>query len=180
MRSRTLLAATVLLGVFGPGAAAASADPDAVAPPVLPAADPFAVTSEQTSADPGGTLLGLLGTEPGGNPADPLTAAVGLSAPPPENPLLATPLLQPQNFRMPAADETSPYPLAPNVAPSPFARIDAWKGVHALIHGGMGRMPGAELGQPLPGTAAPPGSNLPPGLEQFYIEPQPEPSPPPA
>ena len=72
---------------------------------------------------------------------------------------------------MPDPDQASPYQLAPNSEPSPFARIDAWKSVHALIHGGLGRMPGSDLGQPLPGIAAPPGVNLPPGLEQFYVDP---------
>ena len=100
---------------------------------------------------------------------------------PAADPLALAQLLMPQNFRMPTPDQVSPYLLAPNVDPSPFARIDAWKGVHALLHGGLGRLPGDELGQALPGTAAPPGSNLPPGLEQFYIaDPPPLPPPPPA
>ena len=89
--------------------------------------------------------------------------------PAPADPLVLAQLLMPQNFRMPTPDQISPYALAPNTDPGPFARIEAWRGVHALLHGGLGRMPGNDLGQPLPGTAPPPGSNLPPGLEQFYV-----------
>lgn len=180
MRNATpIIGAVILAAALGPGTGAAAADPDGAVPPVLPPPDPAAIAAEQTSVDPGGVLAGLLAGEGGGNPADALTQAVGLNAAPPTNPLLDTPLLQPQNFRMPASDQTSPYHLASNVAPSPFARIDAWKGVHALLHGGLGRMPGAELGQPLPGTAAPPDSNVPPGLEQYYIPAQPDPAAPP-
>ena len=60
-----------------------------------------------------------------------------------------------------------PYVLGENT-PSGFARIDAYKGAHALLHGSMGRMPGTELGQPLPGTAPPPGTAIPPGLVQYF------------
>ena len=81
---------------------------------------------------------------------------------------------------MPSGEVPSPYVLQSDVPPGPFARVDAFKGAHAMIHGALGRMPGAELGQPLPGTAPPPGTNIPPGLEQFYVDPAslPPPEPP--
>lgn len=129
--------------------------------------DPLAALGGLMAASPQAPVLGLA-------PLPPDTVSSGPGA----DPLAFTQLLLPQNFRMPAAEQTSPYPLAPNDTPSPFARIDAWKGVHALTHGGLGRMPGEDLGQALPGTAAPPGVNLPPGLEQFYVDPAAAPPPP--
>ena len=72
---------------------------------------------------------------------------------------------------MPSGEVDSPYVLQTGVPAGPFARVDAFKGVHALLHGSMGRMPGAELGQPLPGTDPPPGTAIPAGIEQFLPDP---------
>ena len=45
-----------------------------------------------------------------------------------------------------------------------------------MLKGGLlGQMPQEQLGEPLPGTAPPPGTNIPPGLVQF----QPDPAAPP-
>jgi hypothetical protein len=143
-----VVAAGVGSAVWIGGLAPAGADPILPVDPNLP---------------PPSVIPALLGQAP----LPPGTISSGPAA----DPLALAQLLMPQNFRMPTPDQVSPYELAPNLEPSPFARIDAWKGVHALLHGGLGRMPGDELGQPLPGTAPPPGSNLPPGLEQFYIDP---------
>jgi hypothetical protein len=45
-----------------------------------------------------------------------------------------------------------------------------------MLKGGLlGQVPQEQLGEPLPGTAPPPGTNIPPGLVQF----QPDPPPPP-
>lgn len=143
---------------------------DAAAPPPP---DPFAAASEQTKSDQVGTLADLLSAGATGSPAEVLNQGVGLSAPPPVDPLAATGLLYPQYYRMPSGENASPYVLQTDVPAGPFARVDAFKGVHALIHGGLGRMPGGELGQPLAGIAPPPGTNLPPGLEQFYVVPDP-------
>jgi hypothetical protein len=188
MLHRIGAAAVLALGTLALTGGIAAADPEpadpAVPPPVevLPPPDPFTVASEQSKADPAGTLSDLVGGGPSGSPVDVLAQNFGFTAPPPFNPLDAVSQLRPENYRMPAADQDSPYPLAPNSAPSPFARVDAWKGVHALAHAGLGRMPGGDLGSPLPGTAPPPGTNLPPGLEQFYIDPAlpPDPAAPPA
>lgn len=151
-------------------------DPAPIGPPAeiaAPPPDPFAAASEQTSSDQVGTLAALLAGPTGAPPADVLNRGVGLTAPPPVDPLAAAGMMYPQYYRMPSGEEASPYVLQTDVPPGPFARVDAFKGVHALIHGGLGRMPGGELGQPLPGIAPPPGTNLPPGLEQFYVVPGP-------
>jgi hypothetical protein len=76
-------------------------------------------------------------------------------------------LLMPQNFGMPGDEQQNPYALAQGVAPGPFARVDAFQGVRALLHGALGRMPREELGLPLAGTAPPPDAVVPPGLVQF-------------
>lgn len=177
---------------FTGGLASASADP---VPPVDPAAPLPAegVGPAPEQAAPAQTMLGQFAAVGQSNPFNVLTDLIGNSpqppavgmAPPPgssaADPWTTAQLLLPQNFRMPSEDQNSPYALAPNSTPSPFARIDAWKGVHAMVHGSLGRMPGDQLGQALPGTAASPGSNLPPGLEQFYVDPAATPVvPPPA
>lgn len=159
--------------VPAPGAPAAAAVPPAAPGPtallgqVTQAlrSNPVAAMNDLLAASPQPAVVGL-------GPLPPGAVASG----PAGNPLAAVQLLRPQNFRMPTADQASPYALAPNDTPSPFARIDAWKGVHAMVHSNLGRMPGSELGQPLSGTAPPPGTNLPPGLEQFYVDPSPAPA----
>jgi hypothetical protein len=72
-------------------------------------------------------------------------------------------------------------------APGPSGRIDAFKRAHGLWHEGLGRLDQSQLGQPLPGTAPPPGTHLPPGPVQFlpddygtpYGTPPPSPGTPP-
>ena len=145
-------------------------------PPVP--ADPFAVVSTQTKDNPIGTLGGLLGyqaaesTPAVANPIAMANQGVGLTGTPPVDPLASVSSLYAHNFRMPSGDEASPYVLQTDVPPGPFARVDALKGLHAMLHGSLGRVPRPELGQALPGTAPPPGTNLPPGLEQFYVPPE--------
>lgn len=187
---KTVRAAIAVAGLMAAGwtAGIAAADPGDAAPQPDPAAplpiDPAAQTllgqfAQAAQLNPFGAMADLLADSPqpallGQGPLPPGTISSG----PGIDPLAAAQLLKPNNFRMPTPDQASPYALAPNDAPSPFARIDAWKGVHAMLHGSVGRMPGDELGQALPGTAAPPGSNLPPGLEQFYVDPAAVPAPP--
>jgi hypothetical protein len=49
-----------------------------------------------------------------------------------------------------------------------------------MLKGGLlGQMPQQQLGEPLPGTAPPPGTNIPPGLVQFQPDPPPPPDAPP-
>ena len=143
---------------------------DAEAPPAPPPPlDPFTAASVASKESPGGTLVALLG---GNHPVDAVNQSVGLSAPPPTDPLAATNILMPQYYRMPSGEAASPYVLQTDAPAGPFQRIDAWKGVHALAHGSLGRMPRDELSQPLPGTAPPPGTNIPAGLEQYCIVPE--------
>ena len=85
--------------------------------------------------------------------------------------------LMPQYYRMPTPDMTSPYLLTEDAPAGPFARVDAFKGVHALLHGALGRMPAADLGQPLPGTEPLPGTVIPAGPEQFLPDPAAPPPP---
>ncbi|MDX1875628.1 hypothetical protein SBI67_26205 [Mycolicibacterium sp. 120266] len=45
-----------------------------------------------------------------------------------------------------------------------------------MLKGGLlGQMPQQQLGEPLPGTAPPPGTNIPPGLVQYLPDPPPPP-----
>lgn len=165
-------------------AAPAAADPATDPPPIVPVppADvavagtppPALSAAQQTTTDPMGTLTDLLR---GVTQVTPLNPAVAQDPTQP-NPLAAAGLLMPQNFGMPTGEEPSPYALGEN-APSGFARVDAFQGVHALLHGSLGRMPDDQLGQPLPGTAPPPGTAVPPGLVQ-YFDPVPDPGAAPA
>ena len=178
MKHRTLVAAGVLAALLSSPVAAADPPPDpligpaidAEVPPVPPAPmDPFAAASAATTADPGTTFSAMLADQ---SPLAMANRGIGLSAPPPSDPMAPTNILMPQYYRMPSGEEDSPYVLQTDVPPGPFERVNAWKGVHALAHGALGRMPHVELGQPLPGTAPPPGTNIPAGLEQYYIPPE--------
>ncbi|GAY17906.1 hypothetical protein MSZK_46320 [Mycobacterium sp. shizuoka-1] len=113
----------------------------------------------------------LLGQTPA-----PALAGTAAAAPPNVDILDGTQLLIPQNYGMPTADQTSPYQLGPG-ADGPFARVNQFKGVHAMLHGALGRMPADQLGQPLPGTAPPPEINIPAGPEQFLPDPAAAPAP---
>ena len=168
--------AGVIGGLLESGVAAA--DPPSVDPAPaevidspLPAPDPFSAVSQQTNADPVGTLTDLLTGSSGSS------GVLGQSAAPngssPVDPIASIGSLLPQNYRMPSGAEDSPYVLQTGVPAGPFARVDAFKGAHALIHGSLGRMPRGELGQPLPGTAPPPGTAIPPGIEHFLPDPDP-------
>ncbi|WP_293017104.1 hypothetical protein [Mycolicibacterium sp.] len=46
-----------------------------------------------------------------------------------------------------------------------------------LRGGALGQYPQQQLGESLPGTAPPPGTNIPPGLGQYYVPPDPAPAP---
>ena len=169
-----LAAATVTTSLLAAGSAAADPllpppgpDPLIVAPappgPPAPAMDPFAAPPLP------GLPAGAAGVNQG----------IGLSSPSPVNPLAGIELLSPNGFRMPSEDVPSPYALESGVPAGPFARLSAFNGVQSILRGTLGRMPGAELGAALPGTAPPPGTRIPPGLEQFYIDPNLPPPPPP-
>lgn len=139
-----------------------AADPAAAA---VPAPNPFAANSQATKENP---LMAFTNIMAQPSPATLLVppASAGTAA----NPLTGLDLLMPTSYGMPSGDAASPYVLG-EANNGPFARINAFKGVHALGHAGLGRMPRELLGQPLPGTAPPPGTAVPAGLEQFYVDP---------
>ncbi|TGD87967.1 hypothetical protein BayCH28_09180 [Mycolicibacterium sp. CH28] len=155
------------------------ADPAAPPPPAQGILPPPGAISDSVSgfadylAGPAGSQL-LLGQTP-----TPALAGTAPAAPPNADILNGAQLLMAQNNGMPTPDQTSPYQLGPG-ADGPFARVNQWKGVHAFLHGALGRMPADQLGQPLPGTAPPPGTNIPAGPEQFLPDPAvpPNPAPP--
>ena len=157
------LAATAAAMAF---VAAAAADPEPLADPAAP------------PPQPGVAMLGPLGALPGPGGADfllgqyPVPSAPGAqgAAPPDVSVLDAGQFLNPLNYRVPTPDQVSPYELAPGT-PGPFARVDAMKGAHAIVHGALGRMPLGQLSEPLPGTAPPPGTQLPAGPVQNLPDP---------
>lgn len=141
--------------------------------PASPFPDPYSpyAAAAETRSNPVGVFTDLIA----GAAQDPLLAQSASPALPGTAPFQApsadmlesvSPLM-PQNFGMPGDELTNPYALAQGVAPGPFARIDAFQGVRALLHGALGRMPREELGLPLAGTAPPPDTIIPPGLVQF-------------
>ena len=170
------------------GLGTASADPVDPLIPVPAPADPAALPADPASAPaPEGTQSTLLGQFAQAAQLNPFATMQQMIASSPQPTMLGAPpapgtnpgpdpisfamTMDPRNFRMPTADQASPYSLAPNTNPSPFDRVNAFKGVHAIVHSNLGRMPGDELGQPLPGTAPPPGTNIPAGLEQYFVPP---------
>jgi len=140
-------------------------------PPETPAPySPYAA-AEETRNNPAGVFTDLIaGADQYPVLAQSATPALPGAAPyqaPGADLLGSVSLLMPQNFGMPGDELQNPYALAQGVAPGPFARVDAFQGVRALLHGALGRMPREELGLPLAGTAPPPDAVIPPGLVQF-------------
>lgn len=141
--------------------AAAPADPAAVPNAAAEPPSLLGQFAQVAQSNPLATMKDLIGAVPqptmmlGATPLPPEVDTTYLK--PGQDPLSLASQLKPQNFRMPSPDQASPYALSPNDNPSPFARVNAFKGVHAITHSSLGRMPGSELGQPLPGTAPRPG-----------------------
>ena len=161
-------------------AATAGADPAPPSPTPPPTVDvppetpvPYSpyVAAEETRNNPAGVFTDLIaGANQNPLLAQSATPALPGTAPfqaPSADMLESISLLMPQNFGMPGDEQQNPYALAQGVAPGPFARVDAFQGVRALLHGALGRMPREELGLPLAGTAPPPDAVIPPGLVQF-------------
>ena len=161
--------------------ATASADP--LPPPLDPAVpvDPAAPPVDAPPPAPAALALGPLGATNGATPIGitdfllgqyqtPSLPGAGPVAAPDVNVLNAGQFLNPLNYRVPTPervpDQVSPYQLAPATDPGPFARVEAMKGQHAILHGALGRMPIGELSQPLPGTAPPVGTVIPAGPVQ--------------
>ena len=160
------------------------ADPGAPIPAPAPAGF---VPPEATISDSLNGFAGLFGGPAGnqmllGQAPAPVAAPGGIdpSATPPNVGILDNSALLPRNYRTQqgANDPTpSPYDLTTGVAPGPFARVDGLKGVHAMVHGALGRMPADQLGQPLPGTAPAPGITIPMGPVEFLPDPAAPPPP---
>jgi len=132
-----------------------------------PAPNPFATNSQVTKANP---LMGFIDMLSQSSPATLLNPPPAAGTAAAVNPLTGLDMLMPTSYGMPTGDAASPYVLG-EANNGPFARVNAFKGVHALGHAGLGRMPREMLGQPLPGTAPPAGTAVPAGLEQFYTDP---------
>lgn len=182
--AKGIAAEAALIGMMAVGVAIgsaglAAADPEPLPPPSPPPGagflagpiDPNAIVDSPPPADPAVTALGPLGAVTSSNgiaglmlSQNPVPSVNGAPAPglPSPDVLQSGQFLLPQNYRVPPPDQDSPYALAEGV-PGPFARVDGIKGAHSMFHGALGRMPIGELGQPLPGTAPPPGTNIPMG-----------------
>lgn len=169
-------------------ATAAADDPPPTDPGAPPPPAPVGfVPPAATISDSLNGFAGLFGGPAGsqmllGQAPTPAAAPGGVdpAAAPPDVGILDNSSLLPRNYRtLQGADDPtpSPYDLTTGVPPGPFARVDGLKGVHAMVHGALGRMPADQLGQPLPGTAPAPGINIPAGPVEFLPDPA---APPPA
>lgn len=189
MVARKLAGTITVAGLLAVGTAVASAATAAADPPPPVAADP-------ADPDPGppstalGTMSGILGQS--------TTSPTGFDLLLSQTPIPAPPGVQPAALPDLSVVNTEPYLFGPNLklseqgqqsmygagptdlnAPAPTGRIDSLQRAHGLWHEGMGRLDQSQLGQPLPGTAPPPGTNLPPGPVQFLPDDYGAPAPPP-
>ena len=201
MTVRNHLSATVVAGMLAVGAAvatAATAAADEPPPPPAPADPAPAPTGflppagtlqsflPQNGMAPGSGYDFLLGQAPmptaqGGQPTPTAVGADGEPVPAAQQTLLdpqAIQSLKPTNFSLAGQGQTSYYsntPAAPDAPPPNF--IDNAKGAHGIWNYQMGRLTTAQLGQPLPGTAPPPGTNIPVGLAPDPADPSAPPPP---
>jgi hypothetical protein len=146
-----------------PGPLPDASPPDPAAPPPTALGTMGAILNQgqPTGANPTGFDLGLTqtpipalpGTQPSSMPAGALNAGQYLFGP---------------NMKLAEQGQQSMYSAGPTDmnAPPASGRIDAIQRAHGLWHMGIGQMPQDQLGQPLPGTAPPPGTNIPQGLGQ--------------
>jgi hypothetical protein len=191
---------TLMVGVGVVGAAPAAADPTPAPPPPADPAPP--VTVPVLGSDLGPNGLAVLGQA--GDPAPgPLgapniagldgTTVLGQNAAPsaPGTGPGVVPNLQafnnaygPQQNLVPSAPgEGQQFDVAPG---DENANVNArtWMGRYidmyraGMLKGGLlGQVPQEQLGEPLPGTAPPPGTNVPSGLGDFLPGPQDAPPP---
>jgi hypothetical protein len=89
-----------------------------------------------------------------------------------------------QNLKPSAPGQGEQFDVAPGEEQSDVSRRE-WFGRYidmyraGMLKGGLlGQMPQEQLGEPLPGTAPLPGTNVPPGLGQFLPDPADAPPPP--
>jgi hypothetical protein len=92
----------------------------------------------------------------------------------------------PQNEKPSAPGQGTVVGVAPGQENADISGLDWLRGIHTLyrngnLHGGMlGQVPKEQLGEPLPGTAPPPGTNIPQGLGENLPDPANPAGPPPA
>jgi hypothetical protein len=80
--------------------------------------------------------------------------------------------LKPPNFALAGQGQQSFYsntPAPPDAPPPGF--LENAKGAHGIWNYQMGKIEPSLLGQPLPGTAPPPGTNIPLGVADFLPDP---------
>jgi hypothetical protein len=178
-------ASKVAATVATTGVLAAIACPvTAVADPAPPApADPTAPAEPQPDTPGGLPILGYINSNElllGQYPL-PAVGSAQPSAPPDLNALntSAIQFLLGPNLKLAEQGQDSMYSVGP---PDPNALTgDKWeyfRRAHGLWHEVMGKLDPNQLGEPLPGTAPPPGTNIPVGLGQNLPDPQPPALPP--
>ena len=87
--------------------------------------------------------------------------------------------LRPINFALDGQGQQSLYSYTPAAPDAPAGGFLAnAKGAHGIWNYQMGKLDPSQLGQPLPGTAPPPGTNIPVGLGQEPPDPSVSPPPP--
>lgn len=199
MSTKIAVAGVLAIGAAVACSATAAADPPppipADPPPPIPADPAAPVPPPDPTAPPPsalGTMNSILGqaAQPAGpsSPPDFLLSqnpvpAVGGGQPAglPMNAMDSMGYLNPLNYRLSPPDQENPYSMAPGDGST--GTISGLKGAHSLWHGVMGKMDPSQLGEPLPGTAPPPGTNMPQGLGENLPDQQPPgstPVPPPA
>lgn len=180
-------------------AAAAEPPPEPLPAPVAPAPPPPAGPNVPIVGAPLGpeglNVLAQSGTQPGGPLGAPpilgldrITVLGQLPAPSAPGAAPGTPpnlnvfnnAYGPQQCLVPSAPgECQQFDVAPGQENADVNRRE-WMGRYidmyraGMLRGGLlGQLPQQQLGEPLPGTAPPPGTNIPPGLGQF-LPPPPE------
>ena len=186
--------AALAAGMLAAGAAVAFSATAAADEPPPPGADP--APAPTGFLPPAGTLQSflpegamapgsgydfMLGQAPlptaqGGQPAPVVVGADGQPVPAPQSPTILDPqaiqALRPTNFGLAGQGQQSMYsytPAAPDAPPPGF--LANAKGAHGIWNYQMGKLDPNQLGEPLPGTAPPPGTNIPAGLGESLPDP---------
>ena len=129
-------------------------------------------------------LLGQapLPTAQGGQPTPVIVGEDGQPVPAAQSPTIldqqAIQALKPTNFALAGQGQQSFYsntPAAPDAPPAGF--LESARGAHGIWNYQMGKLDPGQLGQPLPGTAPLPGSNIPMGLAPDLPDPAAAPPP---
>jgi hypothetical protein len=191
---------TLMVGVGVVGAAPAAADPTPAPPPPADPAPPVTVPVLGSDLGPNGlAVLGQAGDPAPGPLGAPNIAGLDGTTVLGQNAAPSAPGTGPgvvpnlQAFNNAYGPQQNLVPSAPgdgqqfDVAPGDEnANVNArtWMGRYidmyraGMLKGGLlGQVPQEQLGEPLPGTAPPPGTNVPSGLGDFLPGPQDAPPP---